>query len=160
MPAHWLIKSEPEVFSLDDLLRAPRRTTAWEGVRNFQARNFLRAMRAGDLAIFYHSNAEPSACVGTVTVVREAYPDPTQFDAKSKYFDADSSPADPRWSLVDVAFASKFARPVPLDEIRRTPGLGDMVLVKRSRLSVQPVTAKEWAIVLRLGAQARKSAGR
>lgn len=148
--AYWLIKSEPGVFSIDDLAKAPGRRTQWEGVRNYQARNNLRAMRKGDRCLFYHSNAAPSAVAGVAEVAREAYPDPHQFDAKSKYHDPKSSPTDPRWSLVDVKFVRRFETPVPLDAIKRDPKLKAMVLVNNSRLSVQPVTPAEFDRVLAL----------
>src|SRR5687768_17408714 len=104
---YWLMKSEPEVFSIDDLARAKGRTTAWDGVRNYQARNFLRSMKAGDLAFYYHSNAEPSAVAGIVEIAREAYPDPTQFDPKDGHYDPDSHKDAPRWWQVDVRFVEK-----------------------------------------------------
>jgi predicted RNA-binding protein with PUA-like domain len=149
---YWLVKSEPDVFSIDDLENAEKQTTMWEGVRNYQARNLMRdEMKKGDLVIFYHSNAKPPGAAGTATVTREAYPDPYQFDARSKYFDPASKEDDPRWFLVDVTFRSKFARLVSLDEIKAHPALGDMVLVKRSRLSVQPVEPEAFRIIERLG---------
>jgi predicted RNA-binding protein with PUA-like domain len=141
---HWLIKSEPGTFSIQDLAKAPKRTTSWEGVRNYQARNFLRAMEVGDLAIFYHSNAEPPAAVGVAKVVRAAYPDPTAWDPKSPYHDPKASPASPVWSMVDVRLVEIFPRPLPLDELRGVKALAGMELLRRgSRLSVTPVTAAE-----------------
>jgi predicted RNA-binding protein with PUA-like domain len=149
---YWLLKSEPSVFSFDDLRASPRRTTHWEGVRNYQARNLLREMKRGDEAIFYHSNADPPAAVGTVSVVREAYPDPAQFDPKSPYHDPKSDPENPRWLAVDVRSGRPFARPVTLPELRACKALAGMVLLRKgSRLSVQPVTAAEWRKVLALG---------
>ncbi|MFM8890608.1 MAG: EVE domain-containing protein [Planctomycetia bacterium] len=115
---HWLIKSEPDVFSIGALAKARGRTTHWEGVRNYQARNFLRAMRVGDHALFYHSNASPSAVAGVVEVVREAYPDPTAWDRRSDYHDPKASSENPIWSMVDVRLVEIFAREVPLDELR------------------------------------------
>ena len=148
----WLLKSEPSVFSFSDLQRSPASTTSWDGVRNYAARNFLRAMKLGDLAFFYHSNAEPNAIVGVVEVVREAYPDATQFEKKSEYFDARSKRDDPLWSTVDVRAREPFVRPVTLAELRATAGLEKMELLRRgSRLSVTPVTAEEWRIVSALG---------
>jgi predicted RNA-binding protein with PUA-like domain len=144
---YWLIKSEPDTFSIDDL--ATLKTAGWEGVRNYQARNFLRAMRAGERAFFYHSRTSAPAIVGEVAVVREAHPDPTQFDPQNAYYDAKATPAAPRWDQVEVAFASKFERPLGLEEIRRAPELQRMVLVRNSRLSVQPVTVEEWRAVRR-----------
>lgn len=154
---HWLMKSEPDVFSIDDLAAAPGQTTMWEGVRNFQARNLLRdEIKRGDLVLYYHSNADPPAAVGTAEVVREAYPDPTQFDKRSKYFDDKATRTSPRWFAVDIKWASTFARPVPLDEIRNHPGLQDMVLLKRSRLSVQPVPPAAFNIINKLGGKATR----
>ena len=149
---YWLMKSEPEVFSIHDLAKAPKQTTSWDGVRNYQARNFLRdEVKAGDGVLFYHSNADPPAVAGTATVVREGYPDATQFDRKSNHHDPDASPEAPRWYVVDIKFESTFDRPVPLDELREHPGLANMVLLKRSRLSVQPVTPDEWKVITKLG---------
>jgi len=143
--ACWLIKSEPDTFSIQDLARAPRKTTAWEGVRNYQARNFLRAMKRGDLAIYYHSNAEPPAAVGIARIVREAYPDPTAWDPKSDYHDPKASPDNPVWSMVDVQLVEIFPRALPLDELRGVKALAGMELLRRgSRLSVTPVTAAEF----------------
>ncbi len=132
---HWLMKSEPEAFSISDLRL--KGTAGWDGVRNYQARNYLRAMRKGDLALFYHSNARPPAAVGIMEIAREAYPDPT-------------SPEDAsRWSQVDVRFLKEFPQPLSLDRIKAIPALKDMVLLTRGRLSVQPVTAREWDCILK-----------
>ena len=152
---HWLLKTEPQVFSFDDLLAAPKRTTGWGGVRNYQARNLLRdELKKGDLALIYHSNAEPPCVVGEAEVVREGYPDPTQFDPKDDHCDPDSPPDAPRWFAVDIAFDEKFPHPVTLPELRADESLGDMVLLRKgSRLSVQPVTAAEWKRVVKLGAR-------
>jgi len=148
---HWLVKSEPDVFSIDDLARAPRRTTSWEGVRNFQARNFLRAMRLGDRVLFYHSNATPPAVAGVVEVVREAYPDPTAWDPRSDYHDPRTTPDNPLWSMVDVRLVEIFPRTVPLEELRGVKALAGMELLRRgSRLSVQPVTAAEFRTIEKL----------
>ena len=119
MPArqYWLVKSEPEVFSFDDLLAAPDRTTHWDGVRNFAARNHLRAMKKGDRVLFYHSSTKPTAVVGVAEVVREAYPDATALDKKDPHFDPKSDPDDPTWFMVDIRALEKFKRPVGLDEI-------------------------------------------
>jgi predicted RNA-binding protein with PUA-like domain len=145
---HWLVKSEPETFSWDDLWKAPRRTTSWEGVRNYQARNLLREMRKGDLVFFYHSSADPTGIAGVCEVAREAYPDPTQFDRTSDYFDPKSAPDEPRWYMVDLRAREPLRRLVTLAELRGTPGLERMTLLQKgSRLSVQPVTADEWQIV-------------
>ena len=148
---YWLMKSEPEAFSIQDLKKAPKQTAFWDGVRNYQARNFMREAKAGDGVLFYHSSATPSAVVGTATVVAEARPDPTQFDAKDGHYDAGSSPADPRWFGIDVKLEGIFARPLPLEELRTIPALAEMVLLKRGRLSVQPVTADEWRVITKLG---------
>jgi len=148
---HWLIKSEPEVFSIRDLARARHKTTCWEGVRNYQARNFLRAMRRGDRALFYHSNATPSAVAGVVEVVREAYPDATAWDPQSDYHDPKASPENPIWSLVDVRLVTIFPRELPLEELRGVKALAGMELLRRgSRLSVQPVTALQFRTITAL----------
>jgi predicted RNA-binding protein with PUA-like domain len=148
---HWLIKSEPDVFSIDDLARAPRRTTSWEGVRNFQARNFLRAMQIGDRALFYHSNAEPSAVAGVVEIVRTAYPDPSAWDPRSDYHDPRAAPDNPLWSMVDVRLVEVFPRLLPLEELRGVKALAGMELLRRgSRLSVHPVTAAEFRTIEKL----------
>ena len=151
-PRYWLVKSEPEAFSWDDLWNAPDRTTCWDGVRNYQARNFMRdGMRVGDQVLFYHSSVEPPALVGVAEVAREAYPDFTAFDADDPHFDPKSKPDAPTWMMVDIRAVRPFARPVTLTRLRETPGLEGMVLLQRgSRLSVQPVTPAEWAIVDRL----------
>ncbi len=148
---YWLMKSEPQVFSIDDLRNAPRQTTCWDGVRNYQARNYMRAMQIGDQVLFYHSNADPPAIVGIAEVVRTAYPDPTQFDKKDKHYDPRSDPAKPRWDMVDIRFVRKFPTPLPLDLLRQQPGLKGMELLRKgSRLSVQPVRPSEWAVILKL----------
>lgn len=146
---HWLIKSEPDVYSIEDLAREKR--TPWNGVRNYQARNHLRAMKKGDLVLFYHSQATPPAVAGLAKVVKEAYPDPTQFDARSEYFDPKSPKDDPRWWLVDVGFVERFAHPVSLTEIKADARLAGMVLVNNSRLSVQPVADQEFDRVRAMG---------
>jgi predicted RNA-binding protein with PUA-like domain len=149
---YWLMKSEPSVFSIDDLAKLPQQTTSWDGVRNYQARNLLREAQVGDGVIFYHSSADPPAAVGTATIARAAYPDASQFDKKSGHYDADSSKDDPRWFVVDVKFDKKFPHAVPLAELRANPALDGMVLLKKgSRLSVQPVTPTEWKIVCKMG---------
>lgn len=143
------MKSEPDEFSIDDLQQRPNQTTWWEGIRNYQARNFMRdEMKINDGVFFYHSRTDPLAIVGTMNVASEPYPDPSQFDLKSKYFDPKSSEENPRWILVDVALTQKFSNPVTRDVVRKTPGLEDMMLIKKgSRLSIQPVGEKEWQIV-------------
>jgi predicted RNA-binding protein with PUA-like domain len=145
---YWLIKSEPDVFSIQDLARAKGRKTSWEGVRNYQARNFLREMRKGDRAIFYHSNAEPPGAAGVVEVVREAYPDPSAWDPRSDYHDPKASPTNPIWSMVDVRLVTVFPREIPLGELRGSKPLAGMELLRKgSRLSVQPVTAAEYRTI-------------
>lgn len=152
---YWLVKSEPGVFSFDDLLASPDRTTCWDGVRNYQARNSMRDdMRVGDGVLFYHSNAEPTAIVGTCEVVREAYPDHTALDAADPHFDPKSRADAPTWVMVDVRAVAPLARPLPLAELKAIKGLERMVLLQKgSRLSVQPVTAAEWRVVTKLGAR-------
>ena len=145
---HWLIKSEPETYSIDDLERDGK--TMWDGVRNFRARNYMKEMKEGDLVPFYHSSAEPPGVAGVAKVVREAHPDPSQFDKKSKYYDAQSKEAEPRWWLVDVGFVEKLDRLVSLPEIKAEQALSDMVLVNNSRLSVQPVTKAEFEKIKRM----------
>lgn len=147
----WLLKSEPSTFSIDDLRQLPNRTTCWDGVRNYQARNFLRAMAAGDYVLFYHSNADPPAVVGIAKVVKTAYPDPTQFDKKNKYYDPASKPSQPRWDMVDIAYVRRFRRPLTLDELRKEAKLKGMILLQKgSRLSVQPVSPLEWQHIMNL----------
>ena len=148
---YWLMKTEPDAFSIDDLARV--RTEPWNGVRNYQARNFMRQMQVGDGVLFYHSSCDIPGIVGTAAIASDPYPDPTQFDPKSDYFDPKSTREDPRWSLVDVTFDRKLERTIPLDEIRQhTDRLGeDFALVRRgSRLSVMPVTAAQWKLLLSL----------
>jgi predicted RNA-binding protein with PUA-like domain len=148
---YWLVKSEPDVFSYADLEAAPGRTTCWDSVRNTGARNFLRdGMQVGDLAFYYHSNAEPSAIVGICEVVRAGYPDHTAFDPRHPYFDPDSDPAHPTWFMVDVRAVRPLARPVTLADVKAEPALQDMALVRVGRLSVVPVTEAEWHVVLRM----------
>src|SRR5437868_2215925 len=136
---YWLVKSEPSVFSIDHLARAPGQTTFWDGVRNYQARNLLRdQMQVGDGVLFYHSSANPPAVAGTATVARAASPDPTQFDAASDHHDPASTAEAPRWYGVHIKLDRIFARALPLDELRQVPALAKMVLLQRSRLSVPP----------------------
>jgi predicted RNA-binding protein with PUA-like domain len=149
------MKSEPGAFSIGDLAKSPNRTTCWDGVRNYQARNFMRSMAVGDQVLFYHSNAEPPAIVGVAEVVRKAYPDETQFDKSNKHYDPDSDPADPRWDMVDIMHRQTFKTGLPLDRLKREPKLKGMVLLQKgSRLSVQPVTKTEWAVILKLARSA------
>lgn len=147
MKRYWLMKTEPESYSIDDLERDG--TTFWNGIRNYQARNFMRDnVKPGDGVLFYHSNAEPPGIFGIAEVVKAAYPDHTQFDPESKYFDPRATPDNPTWVMVDVKFVRKFSAPISLAELKETPGLEEMMVTRRgSRLSVQPVTAQEWKIV-------------
>ncbi len=149
---YWLFKSDPEDFGLTELKRCKDKTSLWDGVRNYQARNLLRdKIKVGDGVLFYHSQEKPPAVVALAKVVRAAYPDPTQFDKRSKYYDPKSTPDNPRWFVVDIQHERDLKRPVTLPEIRETPGLDRMVLVNRSRLSVQPVRPDEWKIIVKMG---------
>ena len=149
---YWLMKSEPDCFSIDDLARVG--TEPWTGVRNYQARNFMRnGMRTGDGVLFYHSNCNPPGIAGVASVASDAYPDPTQFDRASHYFDPKATPEEPRWFNVDVRFERKFPQLIPLERIREhADDLGDeFALVKRgSRLSVMPVSSAQWSLLLSL----------
>ncbi len=148
---YWLMKSEPEAFSIDDLARSPKQTTSWDGVRNYQARNFLRAMKVGDQVLFYHSNANPPSVVGIAEVVKTAYPDATQFDKRDTHYDPGSDTDQPRWDVVDIRFVRKFTAPLSLDLLRGEVGLKGMELLRKgSRLSVQPVRGAEWDEIIRL----------
>jgi predicted RNA-binding protein with PUA-like domain len=150
---HWLVKSEPGTFSFDDLLARPGRTTGWDGVRNFTARNFMRdEMKKGDQVFFYHSSADPTAVVGVAEVVKEGYPDPTALDPTDPHHDPKSKPDAPSWFMVDLRAVEKLKRPVTLAELRTVKGLEKMVLLQKgSRLSVQPVSPGEWEIIYKLG---------
>ena len=152
--SYWLMKSEPDVFGIDDLAKSPRKTTHWDGVRNFQARNFMRdQMRRGDLAFFYHSNTEEPGIAGVVKIVKEGYPDQTAFDAADPHFDAQSDAAKPRWYMVDVQLQRKFRRIVTLATLREheNRALKGLALLKRgNRLSVTPVSAAHWQFILTL----------
>ncbi len=145
------MKTEPSCFSINDLEKAQGRVTSWEGVRNYQARNFMREMKTGDEVLFYHSNADPPAVVGIARVVKEAYPDHTAFDPSDKHYDPGSKPDNPRWDMVDIRLRRKFKRQLTLPELREHPGLVRMELLRKgSRLSVQPVRLDEWRIILKL----------
>lgn len=147
---HWLMKSEPDAFSIDDLARVG--TEPWSGVRNYQARNFMRdTMRPGDGVLFYHSSCAAPGVVGIATVISDAYPDQTQFDRKSHYFDLASTRETPRWQLVDIAFKRKLARTITLTKLKEQPRLEDFALLRRgNRLSILPVTKAQWACILSL----------
>lgn len=155
MTRHWLLKTEPSTFSFDDLWKSPKRTTGWSGVRNYQARNLLRdELKRGDKVLIYHSSAEPPAVVGEAEVVREGYPDPSQFDRRDDHFDEGSSHDEPRWFQVDVKAVRKLPREVSISELRATPALSKMALLQRGqRLSVQPVSPQEYAAILALAAK-------
>ncbi len=150
---YWLVKSEPDVFGFDDLLAAPGRTAGWDGVRNYQARNYMRdEMRVGDGVLFYHSNGDPAGVAGLAEVARAAYPDATAFDPAHDGYDPKSRPEAPVWLQVDVRAVERFARVVTLAELRAEPALAEMVVLRRgNRLSVTPVTAGEWRAVCRVG---------
>ena len=150
---YWLMKSEPDVFGIEHLKTCENKTEPWDGIRNYQARNFMRdGMNKGDLAFFYHSNCKQPGIVGIMKIVSNAYPDPTQFDAGSKYFDAKSDPENPRWLLVDVQHVRDLERNVTLTEMKReTDSFGDFQLLKKgNRLSIMPVTEQQWNRVLEL----------
>jgi predicted RNA-binding protein with PUA-like domain len=149
---HWLVKTEPDVFSFSDLMSAPRRTAGWDGVRNYQARNFLRdEMKRGDGVLVYHSNVG-MAVVGEAEVAREGYPDPTQFEKGHDHFDPDSNPAEPRWFQVDVKAVRPLKHAVSLERMKTDKGLEGLGLLRRgNRLSVQPVSAAHFARILKLG---------
>jgi len=154
---YWLMKSEPDAFGIADLERV--KIEPWTGVRNYQARNLMRdEMQVGDDVLFYHSSADPTGVAGLARVARTGVVDETQFDPKSKYHDAASDPTEPRWICVDVAFVERFAEVVPLEALRQTPGLEEMVLLRRGmRLSVQPVTAQELQIICKLAKGTKKT---
>ena len=143
----WLMKSEPETFSIEDLRRL--KISGWDGVRNYQARNFIKEMQPGDEILFYHSNAAPPGVAGLAEVVRAAYPDPTQFDPENGHYDPKALPEKPIWFQVDVRHVRTFDRLLALDELRGMPSLSDMLLFKRSRLSVQPVSASQRAAIVK-----------
>jgi predicted RNA-binding protein with PUA-like domain len=149
---YWLFKSDPETFGWSDLAKSPGRRTAWDGVRNYQARNLLRDdIRSGDGVLFYHSG-DVKAVVGTCAVTKSGFPDATQFDRKHKGFDPDAERADPRWYAVEITLGAAFSTPLTLDALRKVPALSKMMLLQRgNRLSVQPVTPEEWTAVLKLG---------
>lgn len=151
----WLVKTEPDSFSIEDLAAAPRKTTCWDGVRNYQARNFLQAMKRGEQVLFYHSGAKPPAIVGLTKVVREAYPDPTAWDPKDHHFDPGSTRDNPRWFMVDLQLVQTFKTPLSLEALRQVAALKNMELLRKgSRLSVQPVSASELATILALAGAA------
>jgi predicted RNA-binding protein with PUA-like domain len=156
---YWLMKSEPDVYSIDDLKRD--RKTMWDGVRNYQARNLMRDdMSVGDPVLFYHSNAKPMCIAGLAEVASKSYPDPSAFDRKDKHYDPKSDPENPTWMLVDVKHVATFEAPLTRETLAAEPALADMMLLRRgSRLSVQPVTAAEFKVVQALAKRAAKAAG-
>jgi predicted RNA-binding protein with PUA-like domain len=154
---YWLMKSEPGTYSIADLKRDG--TTCWEGVRNYQARNFMRdEMQVGDGVLFYHSRVQPMGIYGIAKVVQEAYPDHMAFDPAGKFYDAKSDPANPTWVMVDIAYVATLDPPIPLETLKKTPGLEKMMVIQRgSRLSVQPVAPEEWEIIMALAKQGTSS---
>lgn len=149
---YWLFKSEPNVFSIDDLKNSPKKTSFWEGVRNYQARNFLRdGVKKGDLVLFYHSRVEPIGIVGLARITKDGYPDPFAFDPQHKYFDPKSKLESPTWYGVDVQFVEKWARTITLQEIKKNPLLEKMMVVQKgARLSIQPVAEKEFQKIMEM----------
>ena len=149
---YWLMKSEPDAFSIDDLINCNDHIEPWDGIRNYQARNMMRdQMKIGDLAFFYHSSCKTPAVVGVMKVYSKPYTDPTQFDPESKYYDPKSQPDNPRWQLVDVKFVEKFEKPVTLSTLRTIPELSEMKLLKKgNRLSILPLTPLEWELIYNL----------
>ena len=152
MNKFWLIKSEPSEFSIEDLAKSKNQTTYWDGVRNYQARNFIRdEMKIGDMVLFYHSNTEPNAVVGVCEVVKEAYPDHTQFDPKHVHYDPKADKKNPTWFMVDIKLEKKFKKQVTLEVIKAYPKLAKMRLVQRgNRLSVMPITKGEYEEIIRM----------
>jgi predicted RNA-binding protein with PUA-like domain len=148
----WLMKSEPSTYSIDKLLAKPKKIDHWEGVRNFQARNFMRdQMKIGDKAFFYHSSCKTPAIVGVVDIVKEQHPDPSAWDPHSPYFDPKSSPEHPRWCMVSVHFLEKFTTPIELTQLKTIPSLKNMILLRPgNRLSITPVTPVEWKTIMAL----------
>lgn len=149
---YWLMKSEPDVYGIQHLEKCPNQTDSWDGVRNYQARNMMRdEMQKGDLAFFYHSNCKEPGIAGIMKIVRKGYPDHTAFNPKQKYYDSKSDPDKPRWYMVDVRFVRELKRVITLAELKDCKALQDMPLVRRgNRLSVMPVTEKQWDFILSL----------
>jgi predicted RNA-binding protein with PUA-like domain len=151
-PRHWLMKSEPTSFSFNDLVKSKNSTNHWDGVRNYQARNYMREMRVGDRVLFYHSNCDQPGVVGLAEVVQEAYPDHTQFDPKEIHYDPKAKRDQPIWDMVNLRAIKPLRNPMTLDVLRKAKGLEKMILLRRgSRLSVQPVSPTEWEIIVKLG---------
>lgn len=149
---YWLLKTEPTSFSIDDLEKAPNKTTHWEGVRNYQARNFLRdQIKKGDEVFFYHSSTDSPAIVGTAKVTRSGYPDESQYNSKSKYYDPTATTENPRWFLIDIQHQKTYKYPISIQNLREIPALSKMKLLQKGmRLSVQPVTSEEWSLISKL----------
>jgi len=146
MTNYWLMKSEPDVFSIDDLQRLKH--SPWDGVRNYQARNFMKTMKEGDMVFFYHSSCSPAGIVGTAKVSKQAYPDHTSWDKHSHYFDQKSTQDSPRWFMVDIEFVEKWPSTLTLAELKKNPNLADMLLIKKgNRLSVMPIKLSEWEYI-------------
>jgi predicted RNA-binding protein with PUA-like domain len=157
---YWLMKSEPNCFSIDHLAKEPKKTTSWEGVRNYQARNFMREMQVGDQVFFYHSGAEPPCIAGVAEVVKKAYPDQTALDPNDQHYDPKATPTNPIWETVDIKLVRKFDVPLALNDLREVVALDKMELLRRgSRLSVQPVTAAEWKAIEKLAEKRAKAKG-
>lgn len=149
--AYWLMKSEPSVFSIQHLKKKPKRTSSWDGVRNFMARNYMMAMKKGDGVLFYHSSDDPVGVAGTAEVVREAYPDHTARDPKSEYYDKRATEEKPLWYMVDVKWTSTFPKLIPLEALRKNRALKNMIILRRgNRLSVTPVTEAQWKAILEM----------
>jgi predicted RNA-binding protein with PUA-like domain len=148
---YWLFKAEPHIYGIDHLLAEPKKTGRWDGIRNYQARNFLRDQVAlNDEVLIYHSSCKQVGIVGTAKVVRTAYPDPSQFNPESPYHDPKSTTENPRWVSVDIKVQKAFKELIPLASIKAQPALADMVLIRQSRLSIQPVSTEEWAYILEM----------
>ena len=150
---HWLFKSEPDEFSFEDLKRRPRQTEPWNGVRNYQARNFMRDdMTVGDLGLFYHSNTQVPGIAGVVRITKSAYPDPTQFDSTSDYYDPKSDPSQPRWLMVEVTWEADFPHYVSLESLKADPRLADLLILRRgNRLSITPVQPQHFQRICEMG---------
>ena len=154
-PKYWLFKSEPSAYSFDDLLNEENRTAEWDGVRNYQARNFMRDdMKVGDRVLFYHSSAKPTAVVGTARIAKEAYPDATAWDPKDKHYDPKSSPGETVWTVVEIEAEERLPNPVTLQAVKANPKLKDMLLIRKGqRLSIQPVSREEFDEIIAMGSQ-------
>jgi predicted RNA-binding protein with PUA-like domain len=150
MMKYWILKSDPEEFGWNHLKALSSKETTWDGVRNYQARNFLKEMKTGDKALFYHSNTQPQSIVGITTIIREAYPDFTQFDKDHAQYDSKSSKENPTWVMVDIRYEEDIDPPITREEMKNTGNLQEMLLFRNSRLSVLPVTQDQWQTILNL----------